>query len=319
MKYLKKTYTAGITIEVQKTYSARYGKTLQKEGRTGKSREAVKRYNEKTAQRKLTRLINANFKPGDTFVTLTYRRGNRPEPEDARKQRDRFLRLMRLYFKGQGEQMKYLGASGVGERGAIHHHFIMNSADHREIKKCWPHGKAFCEPLWDNGEYSALAAYIYQQNRTGLDGKEQISGDRWCCSKNLVRPRPKVEEVSARTWKEPPAPVKGYIIDPDSVEVGFSPVTGIPYMFYRMVKIPPRSRIMAPDGRILKNDAAALWIQQKNRRRLEEMYRAGRWNRTAHQEGRGKTCSTPGGETEKRRRSPAGKSSIPAAPPAGKK
>ena len=51
MKYLKKTYKAGNTIEVQKTYSAVWGRSLTKAGKTGKSRLSVQQYNDRVAVR----------------------------------------------------------------------------------------------------------------------------------------------------------------------------------------------------------------------------------------------------------------------------
>ena len=47
-----------------------------------------------------------------------------------------------------------------------------------------------------------------------------------------------MKEVDARTWREPPAPAKGYVIAPESIDAGINPITGIPYLFYRMVRIP---------------------------------------------------------------------------------
>lgn len=278
MKYIKRTCTAGDVIDVQKTYSPRYGRSLQKAGKTGKSREAVKRYNEKVAIRQAARYLNGNFVPGDLFVTWTYRRGERPTPETARKHRDKLLRDLRRYCRKNGTQLKYMGTSGIGKRGGIHHHFVINSIDPAVLRQLWPYGGLHIVPLYGR-DYTRLAAYIYCQNKTGLDGKEHLAGDHWCRSKNLVRPQPKVEEISAREWREPPAPIKGYTIDIDSIETGYSPVTGIPYLFYRMVKIPPDSRAMTPDGRILKADAAARWLQQRNREQIRERHRAGAWDR----------------------------------------
>ena len=277
MKYLKKTYKAGNTIEVQKTYSAVWGRSLTKAGKTGKSRLSVQQYNDRVAVRNCTRSINANFKPKDLFLTLTYRRGSKITPEEAQKHREKFLRNLRRYFFRQGEEMHYIGTIGVGERGAIHHHIIIDSMDPRELQQFWPYGRVDCQPLHEDGEYSKLAAYICHQNREYKGQK--IGGKRWYCSKNLIKPQAFVEEVSAKEWREPPQPVKGYIIDPDSIEAGYNPVTGIPYLFYRMIKIPPKSRVIAPDGTILKADAAEKWLRERNREEIKMYHKARRWRR----------------------------------------
>lgn len=277
MKYLKKTYKAGNTIEVQKTFSAIWGRSLTKAGKTGKSRLSVQKYNDRVAVRKCTRLLNANFKPQDLFLTLTYRKGSKVTPEESKKHKDKFLRNLRRNLSRQGEELRYLGTIGIGERGAIHHHIVISSMDPRELQQFWPYGRIDCQPLHNNGEYSKLAAYICHQNR---DGKgKTIAGNRWYRSKNLINPQAFVEEVSAKEWREPPQPIKGYIIDPDSIETGYSPVTGIPYLFYRMIKIPPKSRAIAPDGRILKADAASKWLQERNREEIRAYHKAGRWRR----------------------------------------
>lgn len=277
MKYIKRTYKAGNTIEVQKTYSAVWGKSLSKAGKTGKSKLSVKQYNDKVAVRNCTRLINANFKPKDLFLTLTYRRGSNVTPEEAQKHREKFLRNLRNRFSRNNKELHYIGTIGIGERGAIHHHIIIDSMDPRELPQLWVHGRVDCQPLHENREYSKLAAYICHQNRE-IDGK-RISGKRWYCSKNLIKPQAIVEEVSAKEWREPPQPIKGYIIDTDSVEAGFNPLTGIPYLFYRMIKIPPKSRVMAADGRLLKADEAEKWLQQQNQAEIKAQHKVGRWKR----------------------------------------
>ena len=76
--YLKKRYVAGNTIEIQKTISTRYGITATRREKTDRTPEAVQKYNGKMARRQLIRIINAGFTPGDIYLTLTYRRGERP-------------------------------------------------------------------------------------------------------------------------------------------------------------------------------------------------------------------------------------------------
>ena len=89
----------------------------------------------------------------------------------------------------------------------------------------WPHGRVIVSPLDDTGNYWRLAHYYVNQLRTSPQG-EEIKGKRWSCSKNLRRPPPKTEVREARTWREEPKPIKGYYIDPDSIESGICPLTG---------------------------------------------------------------------------------------------
>lgn len=236
--YFKRTWVAGETVEICKTYSAVKGGGRKKRENT--TSEAVAKYNLKMAHRKLTRLINANFKPGDLFLNPTYR--DSMTVEEAKKHIDKFLRDLRRYFKKQGRELKYILVTAYGERGRIHHHLVINTADAREIMKLWQHGGMRFEPLYPNCEYSALASYLIEQSRKQPKSGEICSKKRWSCSRNLTKPQEKVEEVNAKTWRSEPKPLKGYYIDKSSIEEGVSPVSGQPYQFYRMIKLKPNTR-----------------------------------------------------------------------------
>lgn len=264
MKYIKKTYEAGITVEVWKTYR-REGRRA---GRTGKRREtpeAMARYNAKLSLRELTRTINANFGPGDLHVTLTYGKGERPAtPEDFRRDRETFLAALRRLYKREGIPLKYVIVYGYGEKGAPHFHLVVSGIDQRKIEQIWRRGYISATNLRKNKEYSVLAAYMFNQSRIDPATGQEMTGRRWSGSRNLVRPQPQVEEVSAKRWREPPQSIKGYIIDPDSIDAGTSPVSGMPYLFYRLLKLPPNPHAMTPDGRLLRADAAEKWLRQQN-------------------------------------------------------
>lgn len=230
--YRKKMWKAGNTIEVHKTYYANRGRRRGK--KQNPTSEAVMKYNEKLAFWILTRLINENFMPGDLFLSPTYRIP--VTPAEAKKYLAKFLRDLRAYFRKQGKELKYISVTAYGKHGSIHHHIVINSADAREIIELWPHGGLRFEPLYNNREYSGLAWYLIKQSRKKLNG-EICSSKRWSCSRNLRKPKEKIEEVSAKTWREEPKPLKGYYIDKSSIESGVSPVSGQPYLIYRMIKL----------------------------------------------------------------------------------
>lgn len=48
--------------------------------------------------------------------------------------------------------------------------------------------------------------------------------------------------VKADSWREYPKAPKGYMIIPDSIEYGVSEITGYPYQYYRMIKIPDKKQ-----------------------------------------------------------------------------
>lgn len=256
-------------MDVQHTFSRRYGKNIRRGANVEPTPAAVKEYNRKLAERKLTRLINANFGPNDIHLVLTYRRDDRPTPEESKKRLRNFLSRLRRYFAKQGRELKYIAATAYGTRGAIHHHLVISTMDARDLRKLWPHGGSHTEYLYENGDYPRLAAYIVRQAKQGLTEAEQIDEKRWHGSRNLIKPKPQKREVPAAVWREPPAAWPGYIIDLDSVDAGVSPVTGIPYLFYRMIEIPKKQRLQTPDGRLLYDDAAAKWLREHNRQEIK--------------------------------------------------
>ena len=160
--------------------------------------------------------------------------------------------------------------------GAVHHHLIVNTSDALLLQELWTHGMARPSYLRADGDYSKLAAYF-----AGQQDKEPESPEieklrkrrRWSGSRNLIRPKAQVEEVNAAAWREPPAPVKGYIIDKESIEADVSPVTGIPYLFYRMVKIPDRAQAIAETGELLYGAAASARITKLNREEIRHEWK----------------------------------------------
>lgn len=271
--YLKYRYVAGETIEIQKTYSARAGKGYTRGERVAPTPEKMERYNQKMAARELTRLINANFTQEDMYLTLTYRRGERPEPAAAQKQVRKLLRGARKKAREGGAELKYILVTAIGERGAIHHHVILSGVDLKDLRGLWPYGGIHAVPLYSNREYSGLALYLIEQESKGPTGQRGIIGRRWSGSRNLIRPEPQIREVDADTWQEPPEPEKGYVIDIPSIEAGTSPVTGIPYLFYRMIRIPDKLRVTDESGAILTGAAAAAWLRRENKKHAREEVR----------------------------------------------
>ena len=236
--YLQKTYRAGRTVEVQKLAIRKHPRGARQQ-RHSPTPEAMAAYNKKLAERELTRILNENFGLGDLSIIGTYRKAERPTPEQAKKDREKFLRKLREYFRRRGDELRYVAVTAYGERGAIHHHFVISGLDYRDLQSMWPHGRVIVSPLDDTGNYWRLAYYYVNQLHTSPLTGEEIKGKRWSSSKNLRRPPPKTEVREARTWREEPKPVKGYYIDPDSIESGICPLTGEPYQFYRMVMLIP--------------------------------------------------------------------------------
>ena len=278
--YRERVIIAGPTVEIIDTYPTQFGDNLKRAGRkSGKGTpEAVRLYNRKLAKRRLTRLINANFEADDLWITLTYEQDKRPADKKAAKLLfNKFIRKLRSEYRKCGLELKALKCTAVGERGAFHHHLIINQGvKTRDITKLWrmvsgASNKAhppYYVPLYPEGEYSSLASYLVDQ----LDiGDEDLGERKWTGTRNLTKPTENPpKDIEAIIWQEPPVPWEGYVIDTFSIEAGTNEITGRPYLFYRMVKIEEGYICHDDAGKLLKGSEAILYVQAKNRKFIRD-------------------------------------------------
>lgn len=80
MPYFKTIWVCGRTIEVHKGYSKRVQKHESRNPREQLTPEEVEKINEKNAENRLRRLLNANFKGNDYHLQMTYKKENRVPP-----------------------------------------------------------------------------------------------------------------------------------------------------------------------------------------------------------------------------------------------
>ena len=105
--YFKTTVKAGATVEVTKSYTKRVGAKAR--GRREKpTAEEMEKVNQMNAERTLRLKINNNFGEGDPFVTLTYRKDERPEPEQAKKNIKKLIDGLRKAFKKVRADLKWV-------------------------------------------------------------------------------------------------------------------------------------------------------------------------------------------------------------------
>jgi len=239
--YIKKTYRTGEVIEVEKIHSRRYPRGQKREKRKKPSPEQMKKVNERNQIKKLRRIMNANFEEGDLHTVLTYRKDERPTPEEAKKILKKFLDGMRKEYKKRGEQFKYIIVTEY-EKTAIHHHIVINSlkteSTTKLVQRIWKHGRPKYTSLEDNGQYERLARYFVKEIKDPEDG---VKKQKYSCSRNLIRPEPAIKVISAKTFGKEPKALKGYYIVKDSIIEGISEVTGYPYQYYTMMKIKRRN------------------------------------------------------------------------------
>lgn len=251
MPYIERVTKAGKTIEVERYYSSRYRKKgIARGDKVKPTKEAQKKVNTRKAERTLRLLLNENYKDGDLHIDFGYirKKGEAARTkEEMRKDANIFLRELRKEYKKAGTELKYIHVMEVGEKGARHHHLVINQPgiDTRIIQTAWKkaypeNSKIHFHPLDTNGDYSRLAAYLIKYTDKTVGTEEALQGKRWNCSKNLRRPEPEYRVITDRNqFTAEPKPLKGYYIDKDSIQVGIhSPeYYGYGFLRYRMVRL----------------------------------------------------------------------------------
>lgn len=209
--YVVKTIQSGdmLESEIYPLYRKRKQVPKREEQETKESRLAQINLNWKNAVKNAVRLINANFKQNDYFVTLTYKDGYLPNEEQAKKDIKNYIAKLRRYIKkNKLPELKYMYSIefiGEDERGRtkkirIHHHIIMNAVIPRElVEDMWGKGRADAKRLQpDEFGYEGVTRYItkkrklHQCNTKIKDGTEETDVRKfekaWVSSKNLKKP-----------------------------------------------------------------------------------------------------------------------------------
>ena len=249
MPYVERIIRAGKTVEVERYFTSRYKKKgIGRGDKVKATKEQQKKVNTRQAERKLRILINANFAYGDFHLVLDYiRKKGQPDrtKEQMRHDMDIFLRELRKQFKKQGRELKYIHVMEIGEKGARHHHLVINQIDTKILQECWykayeGHNRVKVFPLDDSGNYAQLASYLIKYTDKTVGTEKALQGRRWNPSRNLYRPVPEYRIVTNREWfKAEARPIKGYYVDKNSISKGVhSPeYYGYGYFRYTLVKM----------------------------------------------------------------------------------
>lgn len=251
MPYIKETCTAGKTKEFNYYYSYHvHQKGEKRRKKAEKTCEAQKKVNLRQAVKKLTRILNANFSQDDYYLTLKYKKEERPQTkEELRDHIDKYLRDMRRIYKKVGTVFKYVWVAEVGERGAVHVHIVVSGIDFRLIKNIWEHGFVTCEPMREDGQYRKLAEYFVKYSEKTLSTTGELQGKRYNSSKNLIIPEPEKKKCLKDRYREKIVIPKGYYLDADSVRSGIHEITGWEYFFYTVVKLEEKDGTKKEKGR----------------------------------------------------------------------
>lgn len=188
-RYLKRIW-AGDVYEEKIYFSPRErGISCERAAKENLSSEEMAEYNCLEARRKCARMVNANFRQGDLFLTLTFR--ERVDVENALRLFRNFIsRLKRLRKRKGYSELKYLYVV-ESKRKREHIHLLINKMDltMKELSEVWGLGRVMVSILEPGGDYTGLAYYITKENY-----KEY--GKRWSGSRNLEKPKVKIILVS---------------------------------------------------------------------------------------------------------------------------
>ena len=111
-KVIRETCIAGAVID--RTVKASFPHGGARRPKSKPTSEAVRKNNDRIAAKKLTRLINANFMPGDLHVTLTY--AEVVNVEKANHELDLWLRRMRREYSSETLHGLHSGKNSLWSR-----------------------------------------------------------------------------------------------------------------------------------------------------------------------------------------------------------
>lgn len=253
MAYWKDTWRFTNSNEYEYKFAGKYGAKGEKRGKRKKATpEQIKKQNQSNREKRMRRLIKANFLPDDLWNTLKYPEGTRKNIKEVKENLKEFLAGLRKEYKKRGQILKFIVRKEIGEYGGIHIHILVNRIRRMDtdliIKDCWKHGCVNFESIYEYGGYKKLANYIVkkpdEEENIQLsffpeeERKELIS---YSSSRNLIRPEPEREEHRRWTVKKlienGPEPTPGYYIDKNSIHYGINQYTGMSYFQYTECRI----------------------------------------------------------------------------------
>lgn len=241
------------SIEYEYKYMGNYGARGEKRAKKSKATpEQIKKQNQRNREKKMRRLIKANFRPGDIWGTLKYPKGSRKGIDEVKEDLRTFLSDMRRAYKKREEPFKFIYRMEIGERGGIHIHILLNRLESDPadllIERCWKKGRVFYTPIYEAGGYEELAEYIVKQPNEEVEKQLSLFPEeerkefvKYSSSRNLIRPEPEVKEYRRWTLKKlienGPKPTPGFYIDKNSILQGVNQYTGMSYYQYTEIRV----------------------------------------------------------------------------------
>lgn len=249
--YWRDTYRLRNTIEYEYKWAGNYGAGGETRAKKRKATpEQVKKQNQLNKEKKMRRLIMANFEEGDYWCTLKYTKGTRKETEEVKKDLKKFIETLRRNYRKYDTTFKFIYRIEIGKQGGIHIHMVLPRIRGQDtdklIQKAWKNGRVNFATL-DSGPYDALAEYITKppdsesmKQMSFIPQEDRSNYIKYSTSRNLVRPVPERKVYSRRTvrrlLRDGPKPTPGYYIDKNSIVQGINQFTGMSYLHYREIR-----------------------------------------------------------------------------------
>lgn len=223
MPYIKKTVYLRNSIEISKYYNGRIGKKIHNAPAHNKTPLHQLQYQDRKAERSLYWLLDLNFKPyTDLFITLTYKAQEQITSTRARNDIRKYLARLRIEYKKQGKELKYIYVAGRGKRGNVHFHMVINKFDTEILASIWRNitgANIHITHLY--GSFKKLASYLIKNSCETFYSQNKIHQKRYCTSHDLKRPLIKREFIKSISWIADPKTIKGYILDKNSIYNGY--------------------------------------------------------------------------------------------------
>lgn len=247
---IKKRTFAGVVCEQEVyTISPRGKRTSASEPRLRFNDEAERAaHREGISRKRHAQIVNANFRPEDLYITLTFDQKNECHSfRECWRLLKRFIRRLQrkypsgrmMYYCGRGENTNryhvHMLAAGIPE-GAIISKWGYGEV--KDVDKLWAH--CMYEGIDHGADYTKLANYLF-------DHWEPEQGKhRYHHTRNLEMPEEEDYTPCERNYSEehPPKAPKGYKL----VEVR---TTKYGYQYYKYVK-EPRQQFLDFDANIPK-------------------------------------------------------------------
>lgn len=235
MRKRKKLISRTMTYVTDYCSRHNYAKHQRRAPRAKPTPVSMEKSNKRNAEIKLRLLIDNNFKAGDYYLTLTFKKA--VDWEEAKKAIQKFNRSMRRKFKAKDVPYKYIYVAEGKSR--IHFHLLINHGIKlypNDIRQCWPHGLFEIKMYQGESEDAKrLASYFVKEERT-YKNKNEAFHRRWNSSTNLEKPKEKVEIMKSDFWSDAIKAPAGYYLDKDSLFEGVT-MEGYPFRVYQLIKI----------------------------------------------------------------------------------